>query len=349
MIQQLHIENYAIIEKLDLDFRQGLSVFTGETGAGKSIIIGALSYLFGMRADTSIITKGKKRCLIEGVFSISATMKEKLSEGEIPLEEGTIIIRRTIGEDYSNIRINDCSVTLSFLQKLFLNEGDIHSQHDNQYLLKNGNHLSLLDNYLQDFSIQKTYQLAFEEYLLAKKTYENLLEENIEENDLDYWRYNLQELQEAQIKKGEEELLQQKEKRIKSQEKILNCLSSSLTEYQREGGANESILKIRKMLAIDDEEIQRISYEIEDIFFNLEEKMDKVSQLLQQWNTEEEDIEIISSRLFTIGRLRRKYNTNEEGLIHEIDKIENRIAFYENREAFLAEQKNILEQKRLPL
>ena len=135
MIKSLYVKNYAIIDELSVDFDRGFNVFTGETGAGKSIIVGALSFLIKGKADTSIIRSNQQKAIIEGVFSIDEDMKPKLDEADIEYDD-EIIVRRVISADnHNSIKVNQCSVTLSFLVDLFEKHIDIHSQKDSQYLL----------------------------------------------------------------------------------------------------------------------------------------------------------------------------------------------------------------------
>jgi len=143
MLKSLNIKNYAIINELNIDFDAGFSVFTGETGAGKSIIIGAINYLLGGKADSSIIRSGQDKAIIEGIFDVEEYMKDILNGADIDYDN-EIIVRRVISNDNRNsIKINQCSVTLQFLTELLNNSIDVHSQKDNQYLLTKKNHITL--------------------------------------------------------------------------------------------------------------------------------------------------------------------------------------------------------------
>ena len=147
MLKSLYIKDYAIIDELNIEFNDGFNVFTGETGSGKSIIVGALSYLIKGKADPSLIRKDADKTIIEGVFTIEEYMKEKLNEAEIDYDD-ELIVRRIISKDnHNSIKINQCSVTLAFLTDLLQEHVDIHSQKDSQFLLNKNNHLYLLDRY----------------------------------------------------------------------------------------------------------------------------------------------------------------------------------------------------------
>ena len=175
MLKSLYIKNYAIIEELELSFSDGFTVFTGETGAGKSIIVGALSYLIKGKADPSVIRRGADKAIIEGIFSIEDYMKEALDEADIDYDD-ELIIRRVISADnHNSIKINQCSVTLAFLTSLFEEHIDIHSQKDSQYLLNKKNHLTLLDRYVKQEDLFDQYRTSYREYKKADSQYKELL------------------------------------------------------------------------------------------------------------------------------------------------------------------------------
>lgn len=345
MIKHLHIENYAIIDELDLPMQSGFSVFTGETGAGKSIIIGALSYLFGVRCDKSIISHGANSCIIEGIFEVSSSMSIKLKQAEIEYEDNEVIIRRTITEDRSGIRINQRAVTLSFLQELFQGECDIHSQRDNQYLLKTQNHLSLLDNYASHTALLNSFLEAYQDYKNTSDEFKKMLEEDFNEKEIDFLRYNLQELTQANIRVGEEEELLQTEKRLKSSEKLLKAINDSLNLYHQENGIDENLYQLQRNLEIHDEELNKIAESVQDLRYALDEEMEKINYILHQFETGDDDLNSIEERLYQLNRLKRKFNTNEEGLLAEIHKIEEKLSYYEHREKFLQQQKQKLRAK----
>ena len=161
MLKNLRIKNYAIIDDLSIDFERGFNVFTGETGAGKSIIVGALSFLLKGRSDSSVIKNGKDKAIIEGVFEIEdENIKKLLAQQDIDYD-GELIIKRVMSADGRNsIRINESSVTLNFLTELLSNYVDIHSQKDSQFLFNKSNQLYLLDKYAKNDQLLSEYKSA---------------------------------------------------------------------------------------------------------------------------------------------------------------------------------------------
>ncbi|MBR2802759.1 MAG: DNA repair protein RecN [Erysipelotrichaceae bacterium] len=337
MINRLYIRHYAIIEELELEFSPSFTVFTGETGAGKSIIIGALSLLTGERADTSVVSYGQDHCLVEGVFTPSEHMKKCLEEAEIDLEEEVIVSRRISAEGRSSARVNGMSVTLSFLQQLFAGEADIHSQRDNQHLLKRSNHLLLTDRYANSERLRQQYGEAFRLWKEAEKTYQEMLESVYDDRDLDYLRYNLKELNEAAISEGEEEELLLKEKRLRSSEKTLQSLHQAFQYYEEDGGISEKLYALFHDLS-GGEELQPFASRIEDLYYSLEEEISGLHRIADSYENDEDDLDRVEERLYLINRLKRKYNTDEKGLLEQKGILEEKIAFFDNKESFVAEQ-----------
>ena len=339
MLKSLYIKNYAIIDEITIEFNSGFNVFTGETGAGKSIIVGALSFLIKGKADPSIIRTGHDKAIIEGVFSLEDFMKPMLDEADIEYED-ELIVRRTISKDNHNtIKINQCSVTLNFLSQLFGEHIDIHSQKDSQYLLNRKNHLILLDKYAGSDTLLKQYRNAYKEYASAAKEYEELINNTYNEADLDYYRFDLNELDSANIDPEEEKQLNSKEKIYKSAEKYLSVLKSSDELYNGEDGIKEKLSTLFRNLTIDDERINEIKTNIENLYYSLNDEVDKLSAILDNFNDEDLNIEYIEERLYLYSKLKRKYATDTEGLIAKRDELKEKIAFFEDKDIVLAEKK----------
>ena len=343
MLKNLYIKNYAIIDELDLSFRDGFTVFTGETGAGKSIIVGALSYLIRGKADPSVIRSGCDKAIIEGIFSIEDYMKEKLDEADIEYED-ELIIRRTISRDNRNsIKINQCSVTLAYLNDLFDEHIDIHSQKDSQYLLNKKNHLTLLDKYVRNDGLINEYKSSYKTYKHALNEYNDLLNNTYSERELEFYRFDLKELQEADLNVEEEEDLLNKEKRYKSAEKYITTLSSAIELYEGDEGIREQLSSFLRTLNIDDETISSVREKSEDLYYSLNDEVDRLKDLLSQFTDEDVDIEHIEERLYLYSKLKRKHGLDTEGLINKENELKEKIAFFDDREYVLAEKKKQLD------
>ncbi len=339
MLKSLHIKNYAIIDELSVDFNSGFNVFTGETGAGKSIIVGALSFLIKGKADTGVIRSGQEKAMIEGVFSIDEDMKAKLDEADIDYDD-ELIVRRIISVDnHNSIKINQNSVTLSFLTDLFADHIDIHSQKDSQYLLNKANHLKLLDKYIDEPELLSEYEQEYETYNRMLAEYEELANNTYNEADLDYLKFDLKEIEDADIRKDEEEDLQDREKRYKDAEKYLSVLNEAKEIYDGQEGIKERLTYLYKSLTLNDQAIEMIRDRIEELYFSLDEEMDKLKDILSSFNEEDLDIDYIEDRLFIYSRLKRKHGTDVEGLLALKQQLSEKIAFFEDKDFVLAEKK----------
>ena len=344
MLKSLYIKNYAIIDELELQFSDGFTVFTGETGAGKSIIVGALSYLIKGKADVSVIRNGAQKAIIEGIFSIDDYMKEKLDEADIGYDD-ELIIRRVISRDnHNSIKINQVSVTLAFLTDLFDEHIDIHSQRDSQYLLNKKNHLSLLDRYCDDEKQLFTYKEAYKAYKAALKEYDELTNNTYSERELEFIRFDLNELKEANIDIEEEADLQAKEKRYKSAEKYITTLNSAIELYDGDSGIKEQLSTLLHGLNLDDEVVNSVKEKIESIYYDLNDETDRLKDLLAQFADEDFNIEYIEERLYTYSKLKRKHATDTEGLLEKQKELSDKIALFDDREYVLSEKKKQLDQ-----
>ncbi len=344
MLKSLNIRNYAIIEELNLDFSDGFTVFTGETGAGKSIIVGALSYLIRGKADPSVIRNGADKAVIEGVFSIDEYMKDILDEQGIDYDD-ELIVRRIISKDnHNSIKINQCSVTLAFLSELFDEHIDIHSQKDSQYLLNKKNHLELLDRYAGVEDMMKGYAKAYRDYRNALHEYDELLNNTYSDRELEFYRFDLNELEEASLDEEEENELLNKEKRYKSAEKYVTTLSSAIELFDGESGISERLSSLIHALNIDDDQISDIKENITGIYYSLNDETDRLKKLLSSFTDEEFDIDYIEERLYTYSKLKRKHNLDTKGLIEKKKQLEEKISFYDDREFVLSEKKKHVNQ-----
>ena len=344
MLKSLYIKNYAIIEELELSFSDGFTVFTGETGAGKSIIVGALSYLIKGKADPSVIRRGADKAIIEGIFSIEDYMKEALDEADIDYDD-ELIIRRVISADnHNSIKINQCSVTLAFLTSLFEEHIDIHSQKDSQYLLNKKNHLTLLDRYVKQEELFDQYRTSYREYKKAESQYKELLNNTYSERELEFYRFDLNELEEAKLDLEEEDDLLNKEKRYKSAEKYITTLNSAIEIFDGDAGIKEQLSTLIRGLNLDDEVVNDVKDKIENIYYDLNDQTDRLKQILNSFGDEDLNIEYIEERLYTYSKLKRKHATDTQGLLDKLNELKEKIAFFDDREYVLAEKKKELDQ-----
>ncbi|MBQ2657380.1 MAG: DNA repair protein RecN [Erysipelotrichaceae bacterium] len=344
MLKSLYIKDYAIIDELNIEFNEGFNVFTGETGAGKSIIVGALSYLIRGKADPSVIRSGAEKAIIEGVFSVEEYMKDALNEAEIDYDDD-LIVRRVISRDNRNtIKINQCTVTLNYLIQLFDEHIDIHSQKDSQYLLNKKNHLKLLDQYAGNDQLNEDYQLKYKDYRNAVKEYEELVSHTYNDAELDYYRFDLDELEKAELDLNEEEELQKKENRYKSAEKYITSLNNALSLFDDDGGIKEKLSILTKEISMEDDTIEQVRQNIQNLYYSLDDEIEKLRSILGEFSDEDLNIEWIEERLYLYSRLKRKHGLDTEGLIAKKNELKQKIAFFEDRDFVLNEKKQEIDR-----
>lgn len=343
MLKSLNVKNYAIIDNLSIDFDRGFNVFIGETGAGKSIIVGALSFLLKGRSDSSIIKTGKDKAIIEGVFDVKdQSIVERLKEQDIDIEND-IIVKRVISKDnHNSIKINESNVTLNFLTELFANYVDIHSQKDNHFLFNKKNQLSLLDRYAKNEDLLKQYNDLYNNYLTIKKDYDNLLNNTYNEKEIDFYKFDLNELNDANLSLEEEADLQAKEKRYKESENYIKSLSEAISLYDQNYGIKENLYNLTNALNVDDQEIQNITSEIQDIYYSLDDKVNRLKTILSGFGDDDINIESIEERLYLYSKLKRKHKTDVEGLLVIQNELNNKILSFEDRDHVINEKKKEL-------
>lgn len=344
MLKSLSIKNYAIIDELSIDFESGFNVFTGETGAGKSIIVGALSFLLKGKSDTSIIKTGKDKAIIEGIFVVKdKALIDVLKEQDIEVDD-EIIVKRVISRDNRNsIKINESNVTLSFLTDLFSKYVDIHSQKDNHFLFSRSNQLSLLDRFSNNENLLIEYREEFNNYKKLKNEYDDLVNNTYNEKEIEYYHFDLKELEDADLSLDEEAELEEKEKLFKSKEKYIEALNNAIALYDNNYGIKENLYNLYNTIDLDDDKISELSSNIQDIYYRLDENVDALKDMLESLTDGGIDIEYLQERLYLYSKLKRKHKTDTEGLLRIKDDLKQKISLFEDKDNVLNEKKKELE------
>ena len=326
MISNIHIKNIGIIDDLEINLNKGMNVFTGETGAGKSLIIDAINIICGGRFSKEIIRKGENHSYVELCM---------YSPDDINSVDGNIIITREIYSNGRNMcKINGRLVTVAELKNFMSNYIEIHAQNANQQLFDNKTHIKYLDNFIgkEIFDLKVEYKNKYTRYNEIKRELrENYGDEKEKQRKLDLLRYQLNEIQEAKLKTGEEEKLEEKRKIILNSEKI----AKNLSEANEAVGENvidmlsSAIRALEKIEEIDSKYTETIE-NLRNSYYNLQEVSRDINNYMEDIEFDEQEIEKIETRLDTIYNLKRKYGNNIEEILKygeevktEIDKIEN--------------------------
>ncbi len=344
MIQSLHIEHYALIDQLDIDLHSGFSVITGETGAGKSIILGAIGLLLGERSDTKAIKTGEKRCLIEAVFNLSEVELDSFfSNNELDFDDSECIVRREItASGRSRAFINDTPVSLAQLKELGGRLIDIHSQHKNLLLGKEDFQLNILDILSGDAEVVEHYKETYHRYReLCGQLDEAERSSQQGREEEEYLRYQVSQLAEAHLQKDEQEELESEQGVLSHAEDIKQALYMACRSIVSDD-SNDTLQNIRQgstalkgvadMYPQAEELVQRLDscyIELKDISDELESSADRVEYDPQR-------LEQVNERLSAIYSLEKRYRVDSVGELLGIQKaLEDKLSLIDNSDGHI--------------
>lgn len=341
MLKHLYISNFTLINELDMDFNPGFSVITGETGAGKSIIIGAVSMLLGNRADVKMIRNGKDKCIVEAVFSISDYdqdfINRFLTDNDLDNNGDECILRREININGKNRAfINDTPVILASLKELGEHLLDIHSQHQNLMLNKEDFQLNVIDVFAQNKKVLAEYQNLFKNYKSEACKLEELQAaiSRIKENE-DFLQFQNKELSEANLEEGEQESLEQQSELLTHAEEIKNTLYNADSVLSSD---EHNIITQLRSLSDSMNNIQNVYPDAESLTNRLNDCVIELKDISREIVSHVEDIDYdpeklqaINSRLDTIYTLEKKYHTgNIPDLIKKHEEIKSQLSRIDN-------------------
>lgn len=344
MLQKLSISNYALISSLSVDFDNGFSVITGETGAGKSILLGALGFLLGNRADTNILFDDTKKCIVEGVFILhDDRWKSFFEENDIDYDEECIIRREINPQKKSRAFINDTPVSLQILKELGTRLVDIHSQHDSLLLCNPDFQLALLDDAADNNLLLTEYKKAYHDYVSAKNELDKLRRkatDNIDEND--YLKFQLDEILKAELLDGEYDELTQRIEFLENQEEIIRLLKESTNILDNE---ENSLLDGINTLLYNVEKLRRYIPELDSMVERLNSVKIELKDILSDLNNFQDDsqdissLEILQERFDMIQRLMMKHHLNDYSLLLQLrEDIRIKVDEFSNIEDIVADK-----------
>ena len=321
MLRSLYIQNYALIEKLDIDFEQGFSVITGETGAGKSIILGAIGLLLGQRADVKSIRTGATKCVIEARFDISNYhMQPFFEENELEYEDECILRRELYASGKSRAFINDTPAQLAQMKELGELLIDIHSQHQNLLLNKEGFQLNVLDLLAHDEPVLSAYQAVYKQWRQAQADLDKALERAARDKaDEDYVRFQWEQLEEAHLAKGEQEELEQEAETLSHAEDIkANLYRTGQLFNDEEGGLLSNLKECCNVMA----DLQRVYPVAEEWANRLESAYIELKDIAGELSDREEQVEFNPARLEEVNdRLNLLYSLQQKHRVNTVDEL----------------------------
>ena len=360
MLTQMSIRNFALIEQMNISFNDGITIFTGETGAGKSILMDAFSILLGERASSEFIRHGKDSFVIDGIFDIAhhQSIQELLESKNIMVEEGQLILSRSFNRNgKSSILANDQPIPLKALKEIGQYLADIHGQYSNQRLLDADTHHEYLDTFNQEGkTAYKAYREAYKVYKQAKQEVDNL-QENMSERarELDMLRYQIDEIEDAGLSIGEDISIAEELKRLDSFEHIDKVLGSCYDAFYN---GRQPLLDTINSIKVEvndlvkyDAELKEVSEMVDSAYFQLEEAAQSLDRYRDTISYDEERYKYCQDRDTTIYGLKKKYGDSvEEILAYEekaqarLEELEGLVFAQDELETRLEEAKKVAEE-----
>ncbi|NFV46773.1 DNA repair protein RecN [Clostridium botulinum] len=334
MLLQLNIKNFALIEELTINFEKGFNVLTGETGAGKSILIDAINYVLGGKFNKGLIRTGENRTFVEAIFDIeNSAVVNMLKHMDISFEDLLIISRETFKSGKSVVKANGKSLLISDIRKISNILINIHGQHDNQELLNSSKHIYYLDKFGEELlnDSLNNYKNNYEELLqIDNKIKEFGIEDGEKEKLMDFLKYQIEEIESLKLKSGEDKKLEEQYAILNNAEKINNALSESYNILYNSSDNYTSIYDllnkvIREIRSVENhmEKVKEIADSLEECYFNIEQNITDIRNIQNTVIYDKNELELINSRIFQIDSLKRKYGSTIDDILLYKDKIQN--------------------------
>lgn len=355
MLLELTIENFAIIPQLHLSFHQGMTALTGETGAGKSIIIDAMGLLAGSRSSSDYIRQGADKCLLEGLFELPQQpgFKELLDELGIEYTEDMLIVQRDMSISGKSVcRVNGRIVTLANLRRIGMYLVDIQGQNEHQELLQPEKHLSLIDSFgSKKFQADLSdFQQKYEEFKLLEKQVRNIqANEQSYVQRIDMLRFQQEEIEQAELQIDEEENLIEERDKLSNFQKIVDALGKSYNLLASDSenmldGVSLALNELQEIARLDTE-YNQISENVQSAYYLLQEAASDISKQMDNLELDEERLEVVISRLETIRQLKRKYGETIPAILAYYEEISSELSEVNLTEGKLEELEERLEEK----
>lgn len=355
MLVRLSVSNYALIKELDLRLDNGLTIITGETGAGKSILLGALSLILGSRADTSVLLDMNEKCVVEGTFKIADyELEEFFISHDLDYDPVAILRREINSAGKSRAFINDTPVTLGIMKELGDKLIDIHSQHQTLMLKDNSFQLSIIDSFASLGSVKERYRSIFSTYQKLRKEY-SFLKEKSDRNkaDIEYYRFQLSQLEQAQLRRGEQADLEKEQEILTHAEEIISALSGvSRLFYDEEGliiiklkEAKNLLTRIKSFIHEGEGLVSRL----ESALIELDDLAGEVEKIAAKIDADPLKLNAVNDRLDHLYSLMQKHRAKDiDELITRKEEIENILRSIASTDEKLEEiEKNLSETKNL--
>ena len=341
MLQNLHVKNLALIDEAEVDFSEGLNILSGETGAGKSIIIGSIGAAIGEKVSKDMIRKDASYALVELVFNVDAVTRKRLEDMDILMEDDQVILTRRISGGRPIAKINSESVSTAKLKEAAALLIDIHGQHEHQSLLSKSNHLQILDLYAKNElkNLKEQLEAEYHTYNRLKKEYEQAaMDTEQRTRELDFLRFEVEEIKNANLIIGEDEELERDYKKFANGKKIMEGVSAV---YQSSGsdGASELLgraLRELSFISEYDSQLEQLEQQLMEIDNLLNDFNREMSSYIEDTEFDEEHFFEIEKRLDLLNALKAKYGDSIEKIIVQYKEKQKRLEQLEDYDGYLA-------------
>ncbi|MGM9669232.1 MAG: DNA repair protein RecN [Faecousia sp.] len=340
MLSLLHIENIAVIECADIDFHSGFNVLTGETGAGKSIVIDAISAILGERAYRDMIRTGAAKASVRAVFTDVPALPW-FEENGVPHDSETMITREILQDGKNVCKVNGTLVSVSILRKLGIQLINIHGQHDSASLFEEENHLKFLDDFAGHTALREAYAAAYEEVSRLRREIDRLsMDESEKLRRMETLKYQIDEISRANLESGEDDALEARRKVLQNAEKLSDGIVSAVEALygsDESDGAAALLAQAEKALARIsrfDDSIAQLHDRVADLMYQVQDAAEEALGVRDTMAYSEDELEQIESRLDIIHRLRRKYGASCDDILAYLDRAKtelDEIAFADDR------------------
>lgn len=343
MLVNIHVKNMALIKEADISLGSGLNILSGETGAGKSILLGAIAVALGLQGFKGFAREGAEYALSELVFTVEKEEQRSALEAmEIPMEEDEVIISRRLSKGRATSKINGETVPVSLVKKVGALLIDIHGQHENQALLHIRKHLELLDDFAKENlgNIREEYQKSYHEYGELKKELEQAhLDNAARTKEMDFLSFEIGEIEEASLQKGEDESLEEDYKKLANGREILEAVTEAYQLCGTDGASDSTGRALRSLASVAeyDSSLKALYGQLMDVDNLLNDFSREVSSYAQELDVDEETLHSTEERLDLINRLKTKYGNTIEAILEYKEEKKKRFQVLEHYEEYLAE------------
>lgn len=351
MLKKLIVKDFAIIEDLTVEFNNGMTVLTGQTGAGKSLIIDSISLLLGQRSDSDMIRYGKTKASIEGTFTYSNKAINSLLENNNIKINNDLVISREITKSRSSAKINECSVSIQILKEISNYLADIHVQHDTYALFNQNTYLSLIDKTQDDkfLELYNNYQIDYTNYLDEYKKYEHILNSSKESKDkLEYIEFTYNEISKMNLEVDEDIKIEESINKLKNFDKIYNSLKNGINNLENDYFSIDNIyLAYKELEHIKDYDSSYLDTynKMEEAYYNIKDSLSDMKDYIEGLDYDEDELDKLNERINQINNLKVKYHKDLNTLIQYQEELKLELSMINNYDEVLKDEEDKLKKR----